>query len=92
MDNNLVFNKILHLTGVGRNQGQLINIFELGGVCATPSKIKGWRALEGNKRYSPMPDKVLLAFFDGFFEYRDTLGEDGLVLFSLIKYKDETVD
>jgi len=43
MTNNDVFRTILHLTGVSQNQELAEEIFRLGGVYATQSKIKGWR-------------------------------------------------
>ena len=83
MNNNDVFRKILHLTGLGVNPELIIHIFELGGVTATKSKIKGWRTSLSNSRASPMPDNILDAFFNGFFEYRDDMREEGVNIFNL---------
>lgn len=82
MTNNDVFRKILHLTGVGRNKDLQIEIFKLGGVIATQSKIKGWRTSLDNPRASRMNDAVLEAFFDGLFKYRDQQMDKGINIFN----------
>jgi len=71
MHNNDVFRTLLHLTRVGRDKKLLIDIFKMGGITATNSKIKGWRTTIENPRASYMPDSVLKGFFKGLFEYRD---------------------
>ncbi|HAS5670865.1 DUF1456 family protein [Vibrio cholerae] len=82
MTNNDVFRNILHLTGVGRNKELLEEIFRLGGVNATQSKIKGWRTSLDNPRASHMPDQILNAFFQGMFEYRDSQASIGHQVFN----------
>jgi len=82
MTNNDVFRTILHLTGLGKNKKLVEHVFELGGVTVTQSKIKGWRTDLDNPRSSPMPDSMLQAFFDGFFEYRDDQLEKGINIFT----------
>lgn len=84
MNNNDVFRTVLHLTGVGRNKQALIEIFMLGGIQATDSKVKGWRTEINNPRATKMPDHVLEAFFQGFFEYRDRKLDAGISIFNLI--------
>ena len=66
-----VFKTVLHLTRVGHDKKLLIEIFKLGGIEASKSKIKGWRTSLGNPRATHMPDLVLKGFFDGMFKYRD---------------------
>lgn len=83
MNNNDIFRKILHLTGLGVNLELAIHIFALGGINATKSKIKGWRTSLDNPRASPMPDSILDAFFNGFFEYRDDMIDEGINIFNL---------
>lgn len=82
MTNNDVFRTVLHLTGVGQNKVLLIEIFRLGGVTATESKIKGWRTALENPRASHMPDAVLESFFKGLFEYRDQQIGKGVNVFN----------
>jgi len=82
MTNNDVFRSVLHLTGVGRNKVLLIEIFRLGGIVATDSKIKGWRTALDNPRASRMPDAVLEGFFKGLFEYRDQQASNGISVFN----------
>jgi uncharacterized protein YehS (DUF1456 family) len=84
MTNNDVFRKIMHLTGVGRNGELAEELFKLGGVYATQSKIKGWRTSLDNSRASHMPDKVLEAFFQGLFSYRDKQRERGVNVFNFL--------
>lgn len=61
---------MLHLTGVGRDRDLTIEIFKLGGIVATNSKIKGWRTDLDNDRAAEMPDEILNGFIKGMFEYR----------------------
>ena len=82
MTNNDIFRRVLHLTGVGRNKQLLVEIFRLGGVHATNSKIKGWRTSLDNPRSSHMPDAVLDCFFSGMFEYRDKQTKEGINIFN----------
>lgn len=82
MRNNDVFRTVLHLTGVGLNKVLLIEIFRLGGITATDSKIKGWRTALDNPRASHMPDEVLDCFFKGLFEYRDHQMRKGISVFN----------
>ncbi len=84
MTNNEVFKNLLHLTGCGRDKELLINIFELGGITATNSKIKGWRTMLDNDRASIMSDDVLRGFIKGMFEYRDTQKNKGIKVFNFI--------
>ncbi|MCE2571751.1 DUF1456 family protein [Motilimonas eburnea] len=82
MTNNDVFRSVLHLTGVSRNKALLIEIFALGGITATDSKIKGWRTALDHHRASHMPDFVLEGFFQGLFKYRDAQLEKGITVFN----------
>lgn len=82
MHNNDVFRTVLHLTGIGRNRSLLVEVFELGGIAATSSKVKGWRTSPDNPRASHMPDDVLEAFFIGLFEYRDRQQAKGVSVFN----------
>jgi len=82
MTNNDVFKQILHLTGLGRNKALLIEIFALGGITATDSKIKGWRTDLSNPRSSRMTDHILNSFFNGLFEYRDQQIKKGVNVFN----------
>ena len=84
MRNNDVFRTLLHLTGVGRDKVLLIEIFRLGGITTTNSKIKGWRTSLDNVRASHMPDAVLEGFFKGLFEYREQQLEKGINVFNFI--------
>ena len=59
-----------------------IEIFRLGGITATDSKIKGWRTSLDNTRSSHMPDAVLEGFFKGMFEYRDAQSNRGVNVFN----------
>lgn len=85
MTNNDVFRTILHLIGVGRDKQLLIEIFRLGGIAATNSKVKGWRTSLDNARASHMPDVVLEGFFKGLFAYREQQAEKGINVFNFIK-------
>lgn len=60
----------------------LIEIFRLGGVVATDSKVKGWRTALDSPRASYMPDAVLESFFKGLFEYRDQQMNKGINVFN----------
>lgn len=84
MTNNDVFRTILHLTGVGRNGELAEEIFRLGGIYVTQSKIKGWRTSLDNSRASHMPDSVLEAFFQGLFSYRDKQRDLGVNVFNFL--------
>ena len=84
MTNNHIFNRLLHLTGCGRNPDLTIEIFDLGGISSSKSLIKGWRTTKGS-RATQMPDQVLDGFISGLFEYRDMQREKGINLF----YTDE---
>ncbi|MCP4475307.1 MAG: DUF1456 family protein [Gammaproteobacteria bacterium] len=61
-----------------RDKPLLIEIFRLGGIAATNSKIKGWRTSLDNERASHMPDVVLEGFFNGLFAYRERQEEKGI--------------
>ncbi|WP_058532861.1 YehS family protein [Legionella saoudiensis] len=87
MTNNDFFRQMLHLTGVGKDKDLLIELFKLGGITATPSKIKGWRTDLDNPRASMMPDHVLQGFIQGLFEYRDIKMKEGLYVFNFIQKK-----
>jgi uncharacterized protein YehS (DUF1456 family) len=82
MTNNDVFKTVLHLTGAGRDKALLIEIFALGGINATQSKIKGWRTPLDNPRASHMPDTALEGFFKGLFEYREQQLKKGVIVFN----------
>jgi uncharacterized protein YehS (DUF1456 family) len=84
MTNNDFFRNLLHLTGISKNKDLLIEIFKLGGIEATQSKIKGWRTELENPRASRMPDKVLEGFFRGLFEYRDIKMGCGVNVFNFL--------
>ena len=84
MRNNDVFRTLLHLTGVGCDKQLLIEIFRLGGITVTNSKIKGWRTSLDNERASHMPDVVLEGFFKGLFEYRAKQSKKGINIFNFI--------
>lgn len=86
MTNNDVFKTVLHLTGVGRDKNLIEQIFKLGGVNATQSKIKGWRTSLDNDRASPMPDSVLKAFFKGMFDYRDMMASKNINVFNFVDF------
>ena len=80
LSNNYNFNRILHLTGCGRDVGLSIDIFKLGGMDVSASQIKTWRTVSGS-RSVPMSDELYKCFFDGLFEYRDQQGKQGNDLF-----------
>jgi len=82
MTNNDVFKKLLQLTGLSLKQELTIEIFELGGINATSSKIKGWRTSLDNPRSSRMPDFVLSGFINGLFVYRDLKQKEGVRVFN----------
>lgn len=82
MTNNDFFRNLLHLTGVSRDKELLIEIFKLGGIEATQSKIKGWRTVLDNPRASKMPDHVLQGFMDGLFAFRDDQMKNGITVFN----------
>lgn len=82
MTNNDYFRSLLHLTGVGRDKDLLIEIFRLGDIEATNSKIRGWRASLDSDRASRMPDNVLDGFIQGMFTYRDIQAEKGVNVFN----------
>lgn len=67
-----MFAMMLHLTGLGKEKNQLIEIFRMGGnLSVTRSMIDGWRRPLGHKRATVMNDLALKQFFDGLFAYRD---------------------
>jgi len=82
MTNNDYFRSLLHLTGVGRDKDLLIEIFRLGGVDATNSKIKGWRTALDNPRASKMPDHIPEGFIQGMFKFRDMELDKGNIIFN----------
>lgn len=82
MTNNDFFRSLLHLTGLGRNKDLMIEIFRLGDIQATTSKIKGWRTDLENPRASMMPDAVLEGFIQGMFKYRDIKMESAINVFN----------
>ena len=82
MTNNDFFRALLHLTGVGRNKELVAEIFRLGDIEATQSKIKGWRTELDNPRASNMPDIVLEGFIKGLFNYRDCKMKNGINVFN----------
>jgi len=78
---------LLHLTGVGRDRDLTIEIFKLGGIVATNSKIKGWRTDLDNDRAAEMPDEILNGFIKGMFEYRDQQRQRGINVFNFVRVK-----
>ena len=71
MNNNYVFNRLLTTLNLHRNHELIEQIFKLGGNQApiTKSLIKAWRLDDTqNRLYRAMPDKSLIAFFDGIQE------------------------
>lgn len=84
MSNNDFFRYLLHLTGVGRNKDLILELFKLGGVEASQSKVKGWRTALDNPRASEMPNNVLMGFIQGLFEYRDMKMKEGITVFNFL--------
>ena len=80
MNNNVVFNKMLHLTGLGRFDDEVIKIFKDGGFDTTKNVVKGWRRNIDHPRRLSMPDEALIIFLDALFELRDSMGESGVNL------------
>jgi len=86
MTNNETFQTILHLTGLAKDRYLLIEIFRLGGIKTTKSKIKGWRTSINNNRAYEMSDNTLKAFFQGLFVYRDIQIDKGHSVFNFINH------
>lgn len=82
MTNNETFKTLLHLTGLANEKALILEIFKMGGITASNSKIKGWRTNPDNPRSSHMPDDVLRGFFKGLFEYRDLKAAEGIFVFN----------
>jgi len=84
LTNNEIFKKLLHLTGLGKNKELIEEIFLIGKLQVSQSKIKAWRTDLSNPRSSQMPDLALEAFFKGMFEYRDQQAYAGKNVFNFI--------
>jgi uncharacterized protein YehS (DUF1456 family) len=84
IDNNEIFRTLLHLTGLKLDKPLLIEIFKLGGLNATNSRINNWMRDLENERASAMPDFVLRGFLQGLFKYRDMKRAEGIGVFNFI--------
>ena len=91
MTNNDFFLNLLHLTGVSRDKDLLIELFKLGGIEATQSKIKGWRTRMDNPRASLMPDYILAGFIQGLFQYRDQKLTQHIKVFNFLSDAQERI-
>ncbi len=85
MTNNEIFKKLLLLTGLCKDKALIEELFLLGEMRVSQSKIKAWRTDLSNLRASPMPDVVLEAFFQGLFQYRDIQERRGNQVFTFIE-------
>lgn len=82
MTNNEIFGNILKLTGLSLKKDLTVSIFQHGGVKTTKLKIKSWRTAIGGSNAERMPDKMLNAFFDGLYKYRDQRSGQGVNVFN----------
>lgn len=78
MTNNHVFKQLLFLSGLNKKKDLTLQIFKLGGVNASQSKIKAWRTELDNPRASHMSDGVLEGFITGLFEYKKLVNQNAL--------------
>ncbi len=90
MTNNEIFKTFLHLTGLTHNKALIEEIFKLGGITVSRSKIKGWRTDIENPRASHMSDDVLRGFFKGLFIYRDDQSILSINLFNFPKCRPDS--
>lgn len=85
MDNNVLFNQLLHLTGCGKDKENLLHIFALGGMQISKSKIRSWRMTPETDKYGKatrMTDQALQCFMNGLFEYRNQKIDKGINVFN----------
>lgn len=67
---------------MGKEKQLIIDLFKLGGIEATQSKVKGWCTALDNPRASEMPNSVLMGFIQGLFEYRELKMKEGITVFN----------
>lgn len=72
MPTNDVFHHILLLMRLHKDKDRLVELFRLGGLNVSKSKIKAWQTKSGapNPDYRPMPREALDAFIDALHESR----------------------
>ncbi|WP_109427016.1 hypothetical protein [Aggregatibacter kilianii] len=71
MNNNDVFNHILHLTGLHRDSEQLIKLLAGKGCNATKSQIRSWRRKQGLPNSREVPDFVMISLFRVLFDEKN---------------------
>ena len=91
MQNNAVFNRLLHLTGLTFDNKKIIDMLKKQGVNANASKIKRWRTENTESTsYGAMPLHILNKFFDALFEEKKELESNNISLCNFdIKKKDK---
>jgi len=67
MDNNRVFKKLTIANGLKHFEIQ--EVFALGGLECSSSRIKGFMAGSGNKNHEPLSDEQLESFLNGLIIY-----------------------
>lgn len=71
MTNNEIFNHLLFLTGLNRNDEKLIDLFATQGVIVNKSQIRAWRRKVEHTAARPMPDEVLRSLFRILFDEKN---------------------
>lgn len=72
MTNNDVFQHMLYLTGLNRNNERLVQLLAEKGCNSTKAQIRSWRRkLDKNENARPCPDFVLLSLFRILFDEKN---------------------
>jgi len=89
MTNNEIFKELLHLFSIERDDELIIEIFQLGGISVTRSKIRSWRITSNTSRYSYMRSQNLMHFLAGLRKYRDNQLTNNVKIFNLQRNIDD---
>ncbi|MGX2957707.1 DUF1456 family protein [Ursidibacter arcticus] len=71
MTNNEIFNHLLFLTGLNRDDEKLVELFLAQGIKANKSKVRAWRRKVEHPAAKAVPDDVLRSLFRILFDEKN---------------------
>lgn len=81
--NNLLFKKLLYLTGIRKDEATIKILFSEQGIEITSELIKAWTSTSPSNSFKAMPDEALIKFFDALFSVRNECRLQEINIFDL---------
>lgn len=81
--NNLLFKKLLYLTGIRKDEATIKILFSEQGIEITSDLIKAWTSNPPSSSFKAMPDEALIKFIDGLFSVRNECRIQEINIFDL---------